>query len=525
MPVRPEKIKLRDMVELVENNAFDVPEIQRTFNRRERWVAELVDSLHRGVPIGSILVWIPESRTGPTAGRYRQHSNATWWILDGQQRLTALLAALGMRPPWVPEERWSRMAGNSLEIGVGVDHSGRPQFRPLRPDTSIHIPLGKLLSADNVHAVLDGHGITGARAVETCIALRERLNNAEIALSYLPGDYATAALGFARHNKRSSNAALKPEELSLCLLGASHPALQREYIDPLLAEVEDRGLGRTITRRRVSMVLERLLPAKPSSEAISNGSLTQQDIGHAAERTIRAFHKVISMLRECGITRDELMPSPSIVIPLAHLFESFPQAGRDDFAKRWMTHVVTQHYYQLGAYGSRQDANHIRASGTYERAKTALVAALPNDALPEFVEGRLHARSTHSNFGDPGFLYALACTEHSNGPVTDLRDPSIVYPDSRLRLRPLCTYQDRNLLVQFAFMTEETGHRVLAHGGWSPGSYEEVRCSDAALAAQAIPLPQGGIAPKEVGTWLLEQRSRPLASIIERYRSTIRPLR
>lgn len=413
------------------------------------------------------------------------------------------------------------MVRQPLQVAVGARRDGQLTFRALHPDVPGAVALGDLLLADQVADVLGPADLLSADIVQKYCALREKLLNSEIALAYLPGDYRTAALGFARRNQKSSATPLRREELSLCLLGAVHPPLQREHIEPLLHQAQQQNLGRVVDRRRVSRVLEDLLPVSPHSKAADNGALTAEDVEHAAERVTTAFQNVLAHLRECGINHEELLPSPSIVLPLAHLFDLFPHARQDDFPERWMTHVIARHQYELHGQGAKQDSKHVRAAGSYEDVKATLVAPLPDSSMPEFVEDRLFEKSTHTNFGDSGFLNALAATAQTDGPVTDLADPGVVFPNPRLRLRQLCCSPARNLLVHFAFMTEDTAERIIAHGGWNVSAYEELRCSDATLAAQSIPPPQPHISSREIGSWLLKNRAAPLAGRIERYRRTV----
>ena len=521
MTTYADKISLRELIELVRQNDIDVPEMQRTFAQKPSWVVRLIDSMYHDIPIGQVLIWLPDDGHRPTAGRYQRTSSCNRWILDGQQRITALLAALGMRPPWIPEDRWNRMVRQPLQVAVGARRDGQLTFRALHPDVPGAVALGDLLLADQVADVLGPADLLSADIVQKYCALREKLLNSEIALAYLPGDYRTAALGFTRRNQKSSTTALRREELSLCLLGAIHPELQREHIDPLLHQAQQQNLGRVVDRRRVSRVLEDLLPASPHSKAADNGRLTADDVEHAANRVTAAFRNVLTHLRECGINHEELLPSPSIVLPLAHLFDLFPHARQDDFPERWMTHVIARHQYKLHGHAAEYDSKRVRSAGRYDEVKAALVAPLPEGPMTEFVEDRLFERSTHTNFGDSGFLNALAATAQTDGPVTDLADPGVVFPDPRLRLRQLCCSPARNLLVHFAFMTEETAERILAHGGWTVGAYEELRCSEATLAAQSIPPPQPHIPSREIGSWLLKNRASLLAGRIERYRQTV----
>lgn len=74
----------------IEAGQFVIPEIQRPFVWRRSQVRDLIDSLYNGYPTGYIITWKnPDVKTkdGTTAGG--KHV-----LIDGQQRITALMAAI-----------------------------------------------------------------------------------------------------------------------------------------------------------------------------------------------------------------------------------------------------------------------------------------------------------------------------------------------------------------------------------------------------------------------------------------------
>lgn len=81
----------------VRNGKIGLPDLQRPFVWPDRKVRELLDSMMKGYPIGYIMLWSsPEgygnaSHIGTNGKSYAQPEDL---VIDGQQRLTALLAAL-----------------------------------------------------------------------------------------------------------------------------------------------------------------------------------------------------------------------------------------------------------------------------------------------------------------------------------------------------------------------------------------------------------------------------------------------
>lgn len=87
-------VAIRQLVDRIDRGELKLPEMQRGYVWKPTQVASLVDSLYRGYPSGSMLLWRPTeevaerlasitaSGTGPMA--------IPQYLLDGQQRLTSL---------------------------------------------------------------------------------------------------------------------------------------------------------------------------------------------------------------------------------------------------------------------------------------------------------------------------------------------------------------------------------------------------------------------------------------------------
>lgn len=89
--------KLGDLLNDVRNGRIGLPDLQRPFVWKDSKVRELLDSMMKGYPIGYIMLWSsPEdyentSHIGTNDKIYKCPDDL---VIDGQQRLTALLAAM-----------------------------------------------------------------------------------------------------------------------------------------------------------------------------------------------------------------------------------------------------------------------------------------------------------------------------------------------------------------------------------------------------------------------------------------------
>lgn len=89
--------KVADLLTDVKNGRIGLPDLQRPFVWKDNKVRELLDSMMKGYPIGYIMLWSsPEEydNTGYIGKNDKIYNRPDDLVIDGQQRLTALLASL-----------------------------------------------------------------------------------------------------------------------------------------------------------------------------------------------------------------------------------------------------------------------------------------------------------------------------------------------------------------------------------------------------------------------------------------------
>lgn len=94
-------IKINELVARIERGDIRLPEMQRQYVWRSTKVRDLLDSLYRGYPSGTILTWETDETvtTREFAVEQQEQQNAKFQLLlDGQQRLTSLSALLRGKP-------------------------------------------------------------------------------------------------------------------------------------------------------------------------------------------------------------------------------------------------------------------------------------------------------------------------------------------------------------------------------------------------------------------------------------------
>jgi hypothetical protein len=92
----PDLVSVREMVDMVQNGQLAIPEFQRPFVWKPPQVADLLVSVARRWPIGTLLLLEgPQDFAVRPLAEAPEVTSATLLLLDGQQRMTALYRALG----------------------------------------------------------------------------------------------------------------------------------------------------------------------------------------------------------------------------------------------------------------------------------------------------------------------------------------------------------------------------------------------------------------------------------------------
>lgn len=90
--------KLGDLVRDVKSGRIGLPDLQRPFVWKDNKVRDLFDSMFKGYPIGYIMLWESpsdyETKKSSIGNNSKTYIDPKELVIDGQQRLTALVAAM-----------------------------------------------------------------------------------------------------------------------------------------------------------------------------------------------------------------------------------------------------------------------------------------------------------------------------------------------------------------------------------------------------------------------------------------------
>jgi len=116
-----QEMSVNQLVANIEKGYIQKPEMQREYVWRATRVRDLLDSLYRGYPSGTILLWETDTDAPTSEFAIATEKNSTTrplLLLDGQQRLTSLSSVIRGEPIFVRERRKLRQ----IEILFNLEH-------------------------------------------------------------------------------------------------------------------------------------------------------------------------------------------------------------------------------------------------------------------------------------------------------------------------------------------------------------------------------------------------------------------
>lgn len=121
--MRDSDTSVKELVDKIERQEIRLPELQRQYVWDKTRVRDLLDSLYRGFPSGTILTWQTDDTVenrGLATEEPKAEAGLFELLLDGQQRLTSLSAILSGKSVYVKNRK------QPIDILFNLDHPDEP---------------------------------------------------------------------------------------------------------------------------------------------------------------------------------------------------------------------------------------------------------------------------------------------------------------------------------------------------------------------------------------------------------------
>jgi hypothetical protein len=369
------RLPVEDLVERVRRGLVRIPPFQRSLRWKNADVVDFLDSLYRGYPVGSLLFYQHPAQAdrhpvGPLVVEAPETSKA-WWVIDGQQRVTAVAASLG-RPVPLP------VRPRKNDPYVVFFNAGRQAFEG-PPATgrfpSDWVPLPELLDAARLSEWVGGWQHRGDEALRRAVfEAGARLRESEIPV-YLVETEESARQIYERVHKTGKSLGWAAVHTALLTSGGSSPSTLEE----LSAELAGIGMGSLDREQLLSCLFAWRGSEPPRTFAETDPRVLSEE----AQELFPVLRRVLSFLRrDAAIPHLGLLPQPILLGVLTLFFRRFaePRPRTRTLLARW--------FWRTALGGRRLDGQTLRRNGIAairhdeEESMQALLRSAPKDRPP-----------------------------------------------------------------------------------------------------------------------------------------------
>lgn len=346
-----EQRSVRDIVDRAVSNTFGMPEFQRGFVWTPNKVMQLVESLYQDYPIGALLLWRQRSDDTPASARIADAAQTPEvWVVDGQQRTTAMCLLFGRRPYWWKDNGtdWNKaMERNNIHVS------------PIGPEVDFVTPTRSVLRNDNfisVREVLNANDEQIEQIAErmhekspssSAIAILRRLQrindigNRQIVAFEESKEIEETVEIFVRLNQRGTR--VNEGDIVKAQVAAQNPTWVSNTLQPFIDELEDFGFDLEPT-----LIFRSLIASATGHTRFRNveeGFWSTERLNQEWPKVEEAWRNVIKGLNHFGILNSDILPSKNALIPPVSMAAHFNKEFRIEAALGWLLRATCTNRY------------------------------------------------------------------------------------------------------------------------------------------------------------------------------------
>lgn len=371
-----ESVKIREIVERAVNHSWSIPEFQRGFVWKGVQVRDLLESLWYDYPIGSLLVW---NSAAPTEERIAKDAQRpTLWVVDGQQRATALCILFGRKPYWWPSAvEWDKTL-RKYDIRFDVNASEPPYFiianaaiRKVKGDR--YVPVSRLLVLDtqkeqdqkllqNLAKEIKAQGLCdGMDAMEVYTRLDRvrKIRDKDVVTVTVDHELEDVVEIFSRLNSRGTR--VTEADIYLGVVAARAPGWVRDTFLPFIDILGEAGFN--LSPNLLFRCTTGIGCKKVRFRQIEDAFWNKDSIQPSWERTQEAWKRLIARFREHGILSNDPMPTEAALVTMTSLIDKFHDDAKFDLALYWFLQASRfQRYSGSGTTSLDEDLKDVSES-------------------------------------------------------------------------------------------------------------------------------------------------------------------
>ena len=348
--IRPEVNFLYEILQELAVGRIQIPRFQRAFVWRSDQMTDLLDSVNRQYPIGSLLVWETDERIatleelGPFVPQQTSRP-AVGYLLDGHQRLITLAGALlgddgDLRRRPEPGSKWEMYWNVKTRT---FQHAGVRQQRDdiLFPMTSL---LDTVKFFDSIERIRDEVGDASRKYVTEVTALARTFQSYRIPVIRIRDTGLSEAVEiFARLNSRGQSMTTDQMVSALTFRQDKHDTTfdLASGIDRISEGLATRLFGdidrNTILRAILATLDEDVYRTDWSRLTQDRSGRLQERLQTAIKRTESSLGAALDFLADLGVRTSRLLPYGLQLVLLSAFFDRRPNPteGQLELLRKW----------------------------------------------------------------------------------------------------------------------------------------------------------------------------------------------
>ncbi len=326
-------LSAESIVKSASDGDYAVPEFQRGFVWTEAQVLEFADSLSRDFPVGSILTW--KSNTAIQRGDSSQPRQKSW-LIDGQQRTTALCTLFGKQPDWWDHNHSGTWTEHMAKFDIRLD-VGAPEltFVKRKYRSGQYVPVKDILNTANLFDLAQELVKGGRTYTENVGEVAQRLQQvANLKKSTLPVveiddniELTDVAEIFKRLN--STGTRVQQADIYLGVVASRNPGWVNENFLNFMYALEDDGFE--IEPAFLFRAFTGIGAGKSRFRDIQPDFWSNLSNSKEWDSTKRSLQSVCQGFRGYGIINSDLILSLNALVAAAIYRAKFPQGSFGPF--------------------------------------------------------------------------------------------------------------------------------------------------------------------------------------------------
>jgi len=391
--IQHDAIPIKRLVMAAVEGSLDIPEFQRSFVWKPQQVRDLAESICSNYPIGTVLCWHNPDYTAP---RKSVKAHQSHWIIDGQQRTTALCLIVGRKPHWYRDKDWAYDMSKFetwVDVCSPLDElnfetrrtwqyaskkwvSIREICRRKEEDLAEYAGIVKRQLPEKYRSTDEGHILSIFRQLNRQFESLEPTKAYNVQQYTIGHNLESVATIFARLN--SGGTAVRETDTILAYIGVHHPGWVRKEFLPFQEALTDEGFDfdSSLLVRTITGIGARRTRIK---EVPKDWWRSPEHFPDAWKRTRDAVTHVLKVLSQnFGILTTDVLPAKNALIPLFALYDKFPDRGfKPGKALHWLLLASWEgRFGGASATALDEDLKAIEEAGTFPKAYSKLLANL-----------------------------------------------------------------------------------------------------------------------------------------------------